>query len=62
MAVMQQLPDVGPTVTHDLKPTLRDHPQFARLLVHPALDSWIPLCRIGKPKQSAHGELIESSS
>jgi hypothetical protein len=56
MAVMQQLPNVRSTGAHDLKPFLRDHPQFARMLMHPDPDCRVPSDRAWESKKLAHGD------
>jgi hypothetical protein len=43
MAIVQQLANIFSASAHDLEPALRDRPQFARMLVHPDVDSWISL-------------------
>src|SRR5262245_15029844 len=42
-AVMQDLPDFVPALSHHLKPLMRDGSQFARMLLHPRIDSGVPL-------------------
>ena len=56
MAIVQQLSNIVSAVAHDLKPALRDRPQFTRMLMHPDLDSWISLDRTGEPQKLAHGD------
>src|SRR5262245_58372662 len=58
MAIMQQLSNIVSAVSNDLKPALRDRPQFTRMLVHPDLNSWIALDRSGEPHKLAHGDFI----
>ena len=54
MAIMQQLSNIVSAVAHDLKPALRDRPQFTRMLMHPDFDRRIALDRSGKPQKPAH--------
>src|SRR5580698_2079537 len=42
-AVMQKLTNFVPTISHHLKPLMRDGSQFACMLVHPGIDGGIPL-------------------
>src|ERR1700727_1574088 len=42
-AVMQKLPDFVPTISHYLKPLLRDASQFTCVLFHPRIDGGVPL-------------------
>src|SRR5437867_5581331 len=42
-AVMQNLPNFVPALSHHLKPVLRDGSQFACMLFHPRIDGGIPL-------------------
>src|SRR5580658_6316728 len=42
-AVMQQLPDLVPALSHRLKPLPRDGSQFTGMLLHPRIDSRIAL-------------------
>src|SRR5262245_66650077 len=58
MAIRQSLSNIASAVAHDLKPPLRDRPQFTRMLTHPDLYSWISLDRTGEPQQLAHGDFF----
>src|ERR1700691_3199344 len=40
-AVMQDLPDFVPAISHHLKPLMRDGSQFISMLRHPRIDSGI---------------------
>src|ERR1700688_359462 len=42
-AVMQELPDFVPALSHHLKPLMRDGSQFTCMLFHPGIDGGIPL-------------------
>src|SRR5439155_2121625 len=42
-AVMQELPDFVPALSHRLKPVMRDGSQFTSMLFHPRIDGGIPL-------------------
>src|SRR5437899_932249 len=42
-AVMQELPDFVPALSHHLKPLMRDGSQFTCTLFHPRIDGGIPL-------------------
>jgi hypothetical protein len=42
-AVMQELPDFVATLSHHLKPLMRDGSQFTYMLFHPRIDGGIPL-------------------
>ena len=42
-AVMQKLPDFVPTLSHHLKPLMRDGSQFTCVLFYPRIDGGIPL-------------------
>src|SRR5690606_4891194 len=55
MTVMQQLPNILSARAHDLEPTLRDISQRAGMLLHPALDCWIPPDCTRKQHESTHG-------
>ena len=46
----------------DLKPALRNRPQYPRMLMHPGLDSLISFDRTGKPHEFAHGNLLSLST
>ncbi len=54
MTVMQYLSNIVSAVAHGLKPALRDCPQFARMLTHPGLDSWLSSDRTGEQEETAH--------
>jgi hypothetical protein len=58
MAVMQQHSNIVAALAHDLKPPLRDRPQFSLMLTHPDLDRRISLDRNGEPEELAHGEIL----
>src|SRR5437879_11632378 len=54
-AVVHEFPNVVATLSHDVKPFLRDRSQFACLFFHPRIDGGIPLDPTGEPKvQSIH--------
>lgn len=40
---MQKFPDFIPTLSHDLKPLMRNSPQVTPMLFHPRLNGRIPL-------------------
>src|SRR5277367_5391943 len=40
-AVMQDLPDFVPALSHHLKPLMRDGSQFTSMLIHPRIDGGI---------------------
>src|SRR4029077_5565959 len=42
-AVMQKLPDFVATLSHDLKPLMRDGSESTCMVLHPRIDGWIPL-------------------
>ena len=44
-AVMQELPNFVPALSHKLKPLMRDSAQFTPMLLHPRIDPGIPLDR-----------------
>src|ERR1051325_4623866 len=54
MSVVQQLSNIFSARTHDLKPALRDRPQFTGMSVHRDIDRWISSNRCWKPHQLAH--------
>jgi hypothetical protein len=60
MAIVQQLSNIVSTVAHNLKPALRDRPQFAGMLMHPNVDRWISPDRTWEPKKLAHGDFIST--
>jgi len=49
MAIVQQLSNIVSAIAHDLKPALRNRPQFTGVLTHPDFDSGISLHRAGEP-------------
>src|SRR5438445_3336156 len=54
MPIMQQFSHIVSTLTHNLKPMLRDYTQIARMRLHPCLDGWITLDRTGEPQELIH--------
>src|SRR5262249_9697857 len=62
VAIVQYLANIVSAAAHDGKPALRDHPQLARMLLHPALDRWIALDRTGEPEKLAHGNSPRDSA
>jgi len=41
MTIVQHLSNILSAVAHNLKPTLRDLAQFARVFLHPHIDVWV---------------------
>ncbi len=54
MPIMQQFLHIVSTLTHNLKPMLRDYTQVPRMRLHPGLDGWITLNRTGEPQELTH--------
>src|SRR5262245_36478145 len=54
MPVMQHLPHIASTLTHDPKPMLRDFAQFTRMLLYPGIDGRVSLNRARESKELAH--------
>src|SRR5262245_20174046 len=50
-AVMQKLPDFVAAHSHHLEPTMRDDSQFTGVLLHPRIDSGIPLDGAVEPQE-----------
>src|SRR6266699_6389471 len=50
-AVMQELPDFVPAISHHLKPLMRDGSQFTCMLFHPRIDGEIQLDSAVQSKQ-----------
>src|SRR5437899_12748851 len=50
-AVMQELPDFVPALSHHLKPLMRDGSQFTCMLFDPRIDGGIPLDRTIESQQ-----------
>src|ERR1700693_927864 len=50
-AVMQELPDFVPALSHHFKPLMRDGSQFTCMLFHPRVDGGIPLDRAIESQQ-----------
>src|SRR5689334_19899669 len=51
-AVMQELPDFVPALSHHFKPVMRDGTQFTGMLIHPRVDGGIPLNSAVESQQS----------
>ena len=51
MAIMQQFSHIVSTLTHNLKPMLRDYTQVPRMRLHPGFDGWIPLNQTREPQE-----------
>src|SRR6266852_5126318 len=54
MAIMQQFSHIVSTLTHNLEPMLRDYTQFPCVRLHPSVDLWITLNRIGETQELSH--------
>src|SRR5439155_11108666 len=54
MPIMQEFSHIVSTLTHNLKPMLRDYTQASRVRRHPCLDGWITLNRTGEPQELIH--------
>jgi len=53
-AIMQELPNFIPALSHDLKPLLRYRSQFTGMLFHPPIDGGIPLDSSIESQQITH--------
>jgi len=51
MLIMQEFSHIVSTLTHNLKPMLRDYTQVSCVRLHPCLDGWITLNRTGEPQE-----------
>src|SRR5262249_61014090 len=55
--VMQNFPDFVATLSHYLKPFMRDGSQFPCTLFHPRIDGWVPLnCAIESQQLRSRGQ------
>src|ERR1044071_7328691 len=54
VTVMQHLPHIISTSTHDAKPMLSDFAQFAGMLFHPEIDGWVSHNRTGESEELTH--------